>query len=199
MKRNFSNYYILCKIEIACNNKLFGSERASSRLEHVHHSFLYSFAQKRKEEEERKKKDFFLQSLPFHVQLISGRAFIALKAKRERERETSRYLVIDDRKERWHRADTRKSLVPRALSLECTRYARSARQLSRRPMFIPPRIFFIESTGNATFKSSLLLVLDIASKFVEPSRTPFRCISATDADKPNWSEKSNFPPPLTFS
>lgn len=92
VKRNFNDYYILWKIEIACNNKLFACERASSRLELVHHSFLYSFAREEKGRRREKKRTFFSIAFnPSHVSRpINFRpGFHSLKVKRERERDES--------------------------------------------------------------------------------------------------------------
>lgn len=110
--------------------------------------------QKRKEEEEKEKRYSNFSPtrsiLPFHVQLISGRAFHSLKAKRRaRERERKRDESISRHRRRkgamTSRGHTQVSsaacIVARVHSLSnafsCTRYG-STRQLSRQPMFIPP-------------------------------------------------------------
>ena len=100
----------------------------------------------------------------FHIQLIPplGRSFHSPRAKERQEggggEETSRYhLVIDDKKERWHRADTRKSLVAaRIVCLESwglsNAFSRAgcanARQLSQRDAWIPN--IFLSSNRQAT-------------------------------------------------
>ena len=163
----------------------------SIKFAHLSNSRLVPFVLFSKREEKRKKERYSNFSptrsiLSFHVQLISGRAFHSLKAEtreKESERETSRYLVIDDRKERWHRADTRKSLVPRALSLEwfalqCI-FVHQIWKLSRQPMFIPPEYFSSSSNRRHDVRIFFAFSYSISLRNIVPSRTAFD-FSASD-------------------